>query len=401
MEKVLVFEVTSHSISVMVGLLNKKQTAITFSYSREYSNLYRDGQFINKDFVVNELKDIYKKALTEAFNNGRNDANNVIVTIPASTLSCHTDREKYSVVSTDRVYREIDLKHFRGSIRNKIADPTVHVMDFDFRNVVDSEGNPFDLFTFEKITSSISADYNYYTISKDEFLQVKELFDKAAINVKTYVLSKIALIKYLTSLKNYPDDFVLIDIQQNRTELCSVCSGLASYSLNVNFGLKDLFERIHDKYMISLENVRKLVFNFGLDTRTYLYPVIIFNGENEKGDKVKIYQADFNTVVSEFFNDLIGMVKENTTNLLQASNLPHTNMPFLFIGNLLNIPGFISGLQKNKSQILFYKSNNPCALKQSEASLLAVIAQSERYLYLTDIENKNESAQFRTITRGD
>ena len=399
MNKTSIFEITSHSIAVMVGYLLEGKPIILFNYIEEYNSLTKDGKFINEDFVANELRRIYKLANEQC--NGIN-SKNIYVVFPNETLKSYQESSVTNVVSNDSKVIEIDIRNIYSMARNRNVSPNVAIIDVVADQFIDDKENILKTIELGYLTKTIRMDYHYYTVMSSTLDAYQKIMNKADIYVKKYVVSSIALATYFAKSASFPSRYIMIQSYQNMTNLSYVANGDIIYSSSMKTSLDDLFNQIATTYDIDIQYARSLVYKYGIDLRKYNFEVSLYSKENKDGKVTKLLQKDLNKMIASFLTNLVSMFSSETTKILQLVSDPVADLiQYVIIGDVLKISGFKDGLDPAfKKQILFYSSNNPCALSQDYASMLATLANSEEYNKLVEIETKNVNL-IKNITRGE
>lgn len=399
MNKITVFEITSHTISIMVGSVIEGKPAIVFNYSVEYSLLVKDGKFINKEFLVNEIIKIFGIASSKVSDLS---TKGIFVSFPNDSLSVHLDSSSVAVCSSDGTYTEQDIRNIYNSIKNKSVASNAFILDISCISLRDDRNIDFKPTDYGHPTRTVTMNYSYNTVDSDDIKVYNDIFKAAKLSVKKFVVSSLSLVRYFDGLKQYPEKYVLIQSYQNRTVLSSVKNGFVLYSSSILTCIDNLYNSIVQKYDIEYEDARNVVLKFGRDLRKYNYPVYVYNKTDADGKTVKISQKDLNEMIASFLKVFIQSISVESTKILQLSKESGLNYIYIFQGDILNISGFADSFDPSfRKSILFYKSNNPCAMNQDDACMLSIIANSGYYSYQADIENRVEVPISKSITRGE
>ena len=390
MNECVVYQINSNSISVMAGFFDENKSAITFSYSKEYSNLFAEnGSFLNKKFVIDELKSLNEMVHK---NVNINDQDSITIgTIHFNSLHIILGNYEFPTINSGRTYTSSDLKRVRKELVNKLTDPTISILDVELFNAKDDMGNDFDVYkNFGARVNKISCNFLYYTVTNDELAVYKDVFNQAGLTNTVFIPAKVAVSNYLKNSRNISSNFVLIQTLYTRTEFGLVVNGHMIDSTFEKFGLIDLYQEFISKFNLKLEDIKHLAFDYGIDVRNYEFPVNVFKGQNRDGVEVTISQKELNEIIRNFGNSFSLKLNQKTRSLLQSNNLPDTKFLYMICGSIADVPGFVDGFTKDKT-IKFYSSKNCAAQRQNHLDLLAAFENAKYYRDMSVID-KDESA---------
>lgn len=387
MNKIAVFEITSNSLSLMVGGIFNDLPLIIYTSRNEYSSLIRNGVFVNKQFLESEIKTMFDDANKKISNISKD----IYVVLPNDTIGCYYCSNKSLLVrnSEEKTFSRDDLRYIFDNIKETTISPSSNIVNYEIEHVLDDNKQNFSYKDFNYKTTNVLFSYYYYTMATTDYKDIISVFVEAGLSIKRCVISTVALASYFKRINKYPQKYILIQSYVDRTSLALIDNGFTTQCQNLNIAIEEIYNKICEKFAITYIEARALVLKYGIDLRKYNYNVIIFDKNNINNVRTKITQKDLNKILVEFFNHLVQGFSVESKKILQLGNESGDNITYVIIGSILNIAGFKEGYQgSSKQKILFYESNNICALKQEQATQLAIIANSDDYEFLSKVEAK-------------
>lgn len=397
MSKVCVFQLTPFSINVLIGDCNKNKAVIYYKFSQEYVDIFEDGKYVNEQYIVSEIVNIYANASKKIRN--LKDYKNIAIFSDRDLV--YDSKEVTSIDASIEGISDMNFLNLLSMAKKEIRlSPSSTLLTILPNYYKNDEDKKFLSLDECGISNSFTMNYRYCTCDSNSYDKLFSLFARANISISLFIPSNVAVALYFSKRNDKLKSYVLIESNEGDTIL-SLCdfTGKVYSAVYLSIGVSELYQNIANTFNISYVEARKLVLTYGLDLRQYNFSIKLLN-KQENDQQIVIKQDDLNKYIIEFFKKY---VKEIQSGVDELNSISSTNIKpvFFFTGEINNIYGFMESYKNSGDSVQFYRSNCMCCLEQKFLPLLAVIDQSNYLMEISDKMNFTSRANTQNLMRGE
>lgn len=373
----IALEISHKYIKVASGFVQDDKVFLQFAKKIPINHLIENGVIKEKNALINELSRINPIVDQEFLVNQL--INNVSLILPPYGLEVYQTHQMTSVISSEKVINELDIKNIYSIIRNKKLPVDNELIDIIPEAFSIDNGNMYAQAPIGKTSSAITAYTKVYTVPKRINQEYSEILKGANIQINRKIVSSFASSELLATYSDTPSNYFLIDIGSASTSVSLIGKKTLLASRSFSWGGDNITDRIVSSFNINEMEAEKIKILFGLDKRQlkFKYPVCDF--ETEEGKNIHFVE-ELNTIIEieleEFYKMLMVAIEE----LAKAYNVTdYLSMPIYLIGGGSKLNGLIPYLL-NKEQFTNIMAVSPKSIGGRDPSLFALIGA----IYITN-----------------
>lgn len=369
-KNVTALEISHRYIKVAFGYTQDGQVFINFAKKYPIYQLIENGAIKEKSELIKELSKINPVVNAEYQINKL--INNVNFILPPYGLEVYRTKQITSVISSERIIEDLDIKNIYSIIRNKklpVENVLIDIIPEFFK--IDS-GEKFARAPIKKISSAIEASVKVYTLPRRIDEDYSAIIKANNIQIDRRIASSFAASELINSYSGIPNNFFLVDIGASSTSVSLIGNHDLFATRCFAWGGDNITDKIVSNFNINEVEAENMKIFFGLDKRkiNFEYPVSKFeNGEVDYSHGIK----DLNSLIEselENFNSMLQVCLEKIAELYQIDN--YSSFPIIMIGGGSKLRGLLNYL-KEKNPRQTFQTLIPKTIGARDPSLFSLL----------------------------
>ena len=369
-KNVTALEISHRFIKVAFGYVQDGQAFVTFVKKYPTSQLIENGMVKEKAELVKELSKI--NPVVDADYQINKLINNVNFVLPPYGLEVYRTKQITSVISSERVIEEIDIRNIYSIIRNKKLPVENVLIDIIPESFKIDNGEKYVRAPIKKVSSAIEASVKVYTLPKRVDDEYSSLLRSNNIQIDRRIASSFAASELISSYSNTPKNYFLVDIGASSTSVSLIGNRDLFATRSFAWGGDNITDKIVSNFNINDSEAERIKIFFGLDKRkmNFEYPVSkIDTVDGPLSHSV----TELNSLIEselENFNNMLQVCLEKIAEVYQISNI--NNIPLILIGGASQLKGLNEYLKaKNPNQS--FTNMIPNTIGARDASLFSIL----------------------------
>lgn len=366
----IALEISHKYIKVVFGTVHEGQVLVDLVKKFPISHLMENGMIKEKDILIKELSKI--NPVMDYDYQVSNLINNVSLILPPYGLEVYRNKQLISVISSERIINELDIKNIYSIIRNKklpVDNILIDIIPDVFK--IDS-GEKFAQAPIGKVSSAIEATVKVHTLPKRIDDEYSDILRKANILIDRKVVSTFAASELLRSYKETPKNYFLIDVGAQSTTVSLIGEGQLFATRSFSHGGDNITDKLVSSFNISEAEAEKIKIFYGLDKRKMRFDYPVCQIETEEGT-ISHNVNELNEIIEgelEEFYKTLSVVIDQIASMYQIENV--SNFPLLLIGGGSKLKGFVEFL-KGKNRFDSVAAVAPKVIGARDPSLFATL----------------------------
>lgn len=380
-------DIGSTSIKLVVGEMIKNKLNI-LAFSETYSTGIYKNRILNKEIVINSLKDVFKSCEEKlGFK-----IKKCIVTVPACSAEFTIGEGIINVENEDYVISGHDItKVLQKSVYGVVQDnmelvtaiPTAFRLDNDVVTL-----DPRNMISKKLAVKSV-----IITAYKKDIYPILECLEVIGIDVVDIAFDSLG--DYFSFRTKETDQLVgaVVNIGSSKTTVSIFNRGILTNTSLIDLGARNIDNDIAYIYKLDKDKAKELKEKFALANPKLASLSEVIKITNKEQEEVTINQIELSEIVASRLNEILNMVKKQI-NILTKKEISY----IIFTGGITEMPDFNLtlesiygkkvtlgkinelGVRNNKFSsavglIKWYNSNQ--VLKNRDYSILSIEEQEE------------------------
>lgn len=368
--KTIALEISHKFIKVAAGFVQDDKVYLDFTKKIPINHLLENGAIKEKDTLIRELSRMNPIVDQEYLINLL--VNNVSLILPPYGLEVYQTHQMTSVISSEKIINELDIRNIYSIIRNKKLPVDNDLIDIIPEAFSIDNGNMYAQAPIGKTSSAITAYTKVYTVPKRINQEYSDVVKGANIQVNRKIVSSFAASELLSTYSDTPANYFLVDIGSASTSVSLIGNKTLLASRSFPWGGDNITDRIVSSFNINEVEAEKIKIMFGLDKRQLKFKYAVCTFESEAGSS-EHYVEELNQIIetelAEFYKKLLIAIEE----LARAYSInDYQTLPLLLIGGGSKLKGIIPYLV-SKNEFNTIEALSPRSIGGRDPSLFALL----------------------------
>lgn len=343
MEKpVAAIEFGSKKLKLVVGYELNGQVYIIYSLTKPYGHMIEDGKILDETRVSQSIKEI--KSFTDPSAQLKLSIQEALLALPPFGLQIYTNQHITTVVGQDSVIDNVDIRNVHALIRNgqlPFGNELIDIVPVFYEL---NQGRRFINPPLGEVSSTVRMGAMVHTLPK----RIPEEFDRAIINgglnLKRHMIAPYGASVLLSTYKDVPDNYLLVDIGAMVTTVSLVGEKRLYGSTYFSWGGDRITERIIESFNINEADAEKYKITYGIDNREMNFKAPVCRSEDGEGNEIKHYNDELNQIIKDELNIFVKDLNSSIDELLKTYNLSAKGLPMVLIGGGARLNGLVDFL---------------------------------------------------------
>ena len=382
---VTVIEISHRFIKILIGKYFNGKVIVDYVRKIPINQIVENGAI--KDKMT--LLDIIAK------NNPLNDEvyhinellDNIVLVLPPYGLEIYETSQLTTVASPEKIVSYQDIRTLFSIISNKKLPVDNELIDIIPEFYMTDNKEKHHLPPVGKQSRDIALYCSVYTLPKRINADYSSVITSSGIKISHKMVSTYAIKELLSTYKDLPKEYFLVDIGASSTTVSIVGANRLLATRSFAFGGDHITERIIESFNINeseAENIKKL-YGYDLRKMEFAYPIV----KNNAGKT--FYREDLNRIIVSALDNFVSSFEtssEKLATLYKATN--YKDLPIYIVGGASKLHGLLDYLKPKmgKENIYLLTPNNIGARDPSLfACLGAVVVHSNHPGMLEEVNN--------------
>lgn len=330
-------EISSTAIKLVVGYECEQELIVIHASKKNLDeNIIVDNVINDADVVCKTIKELITE--TEATLN--TTINDVSLVLPSRGLDIFKNVGSTNVVSLNKTIAEIDIRNAMtmllrfeyGDANNEIE--VIDVIPITYK--LDQERS-FSNPPLNETSASLELTAFIHTMPRYIKETYEGLVERVGIKVSNILVGSYGISQLLTTYRNMPKKYILIDVG-GKTTIATIISGGKPYkSIYFDKGGENLTQELMYRLGITYKNADELKCKYGMDNFVCEYAPIVCH--SEQNPEVKFTIKDLRLIIEDF---LVNYVKDINRALktMVGDSAELEQWPLVFVGGGTALIGF-------------------------------------------------------------
>ncbi len=330
---VAAIEVSNKAIKLVVGYELNGKIDVLYALVKNLGDIRADNEFVDLNSTASSLE-----ALKHIEDNNVRLLINVteaLVALPPQGLLVYTTNQYTTVVSENSKVGNVDIQNIYSLIQKSHLPTNTNndLVDIISDKFILDQQRTFINPPIGETTSGLYLSAYVHTIPHHTYSDYKELFQKADLKVKRFVVAPFATAELLSTYPDTPKDYILVDIGARQTSVSLIGNGVFHSSHVFDGGGDNITRKIQIEFNIPESEAESLKVSYGLENRNLNFKAPVATYKNENGQEVKHYADELNNIVRHEVDDFAGKLNSAISNLLKSANFAgNVELPLILVG---------------------------------------------------------------------
>ena len=360
-----VIEISHKFIKVLIGSVHNGQVIAHYVNKTPIHHLLESGVIVDKESLLAAFQKI--NPIHDEQYNIHELINEAILILPPYGLEVYATTQITSVISRERIISQQDIVNLYSIVSNKKLPVDNELIDIIPEIYTIDSGEKYAMAPIGKSSRAINAQIKVHTLPRKINFDYSEILRRAGINISHKVVSSFASTELLSSYKETPKDYFLIDIGGNTTSVSLIGNGQMVATRSNAWGGDSITERIMQSFNINEKEAEHIKTLYGIDNRkmNFLYPI------TKSANGKEHYREELNNIIYESLDTFISSTQIAMDQLKELYKV-NKDIPILVIGGTSKLKGLISYLKTklNKENIT---AVSPKTIGVRDPSMLACL----------------------------
>lgn len=366
----IALEISHKYIKLAFGFVQDGHVYVNLVKKFPISHLLGNGMIVEKDELIRELSRInpvqdYEYQINQLINN-------VSLVLPPYGLEVYRTKQLTSVISSERIINELDIRNIYSIIRNKklpVDNALIDIIPDSFK--IDN-GEKYLRAPIGKVSSAIEATVKVHTLPQRINEEYSFVLRQSNITIDRRVVSSFASSELLSSYPETPKSYFLIDVGAMSTSVSLIGEKELFATRSFSRGGDNITDRIVSSFNISEAEAEKIKVLYGLDKRPMRFDYPVSTVEVEEG-KIIHTVNELNSIIEDELNEFYKSLSVVLDQLCELYKVPDAKaLPILLIGGASKLHGLVEFL-KAKTGNENIKNVSPNSIGARDPSLFAIL----------------------------
>ena len=393
-DTVVALEISHKYLKIVVGAVKDNAVVVEYAHKSPLFHPLENGVIKDHLAIVKELSKI--NPINDEKLHFSQLIDNAIVVLPPFGLEIYETNQYTSVISSEKIVGDIDIKNIYSIIRNKKLPVDNQLIDIIPDSFMLDNGNRYAQAPIGKESSAITVYAKVHTLPKRINDEHTNCLVHANIAVKRRVVAPFAVSELLATYNDVPKTYFLVDIGANSTSISLVDNNQLFASRSFPWGGDNITNAIITSFNISEKEAEDIKILYGLDYREMKFAYPIAKSLTPEGER-EYYVSDLNKLIEKELANFTNMLNVSLEQISNAYNIEGSNsMPLIVIGGGSQLKG-LKPYFENRFTTHETKFLKPKSIGASDPSLFGVLGSilvNKKYPL-----NKSEVATHVSVTR--
>ena len=372
-------ELSSSGVKLLVGYcLNGVPYCIYRSF-KPLPGAFHDGCIYDVETYAEALK---------GFRNIRDDSalvsidiSEVCMVLPCTGLKIYENEKTTGTTATNNEIAKLDISNVVSLVRKQALPAGNAIVDIVPDEFILDNGERYINPPFGKRSESITMKAKIHALPQNIVDLYKGLVQHAEFRIRSESVSTYCLAEWIKTMQDMPSSYLLLDMGAKTTSISLIGNGAPYDSQSFFFGGDDLTELIAEGLGLSGEAAEVLKRNYGYDERKLSYDPTFDKFAGPGFETCTYRQEDLNRIISTYFEQFGGMMRNAVNALLGKYGNRHDSLPLVITGGasrLNGAMGFIKNMFAGR-EIYQAKSSTIGCLDDGYGALLGLLVASSQY----------------------
>ena len=333
-------ELGSKKLKLVVGYEIDGQVYVLYTLTKPYGYAIEAGNFNDAKKVSETIASI--REFTDPSAKLRLNITDVLLSIPPYGLGIYQTRQVTTVVTEDSKISNLDIKNIYALIRNSaypLNDKTL--VDVVPESFTLDHGRIFARPPMGESSSTLTVSAKVQTLPKVLVDNYQTVLMNGGMISRRNVISSLAATELISSYKDLPSSYILVDIGSNITTVSFIGNGALYGSTHFNWGGDHITERIIEKFNINESDAEKYKIMYGIDYREMNFKAPICTTEDGLGNEVKHYNDELNTIIKGELDIFVENLNNAIDGIVSQHDRSYRSFPMLLIGGGAELNGLV------------------------------------------------------------
>ena len=333
-------ELGSKKLKLVVGYEIDGQVYVLYTLTKPYGHAIEAGNFNDANKVSETIASV--REFTDPSAKLRLNISDVLLSIPPYGLGIYQTRQVTTVVTEDSKISNLDIKNIYALIRNSaypLNDKTL--VDVVPESFTLDHGRIFARPPMGESSSTLTVSAKVQTLPKVLVDNYQTVLINGGMISRRNVVSSLAATELISSYKDLPSSYILVDIGSNVTTVSFIGNSALYGSTYFNWGGDNITERIIEKFNINESDAEKYKIMYGIDYRQMNFKDPICTTEDGLGNEVKHYNDELNTIIKGELDIFLENLNNAVNDIVSQHDKSYRSFPMLLVGGGAELNGLV------------------------------------------------------------
>ena len=292
-------ELGSKKLKLVVGYEIDGQVYVLYTLTKPYGHCIDAGNFLDPKKVSETIASI--REFTDPSAKLRLNISDVLLSLPPYGLGVYQTRQVTTVVTEDSKISNLDIKNIYALIRNSaypLNDKAL--VDVVPESFTLDQGRIFARPPMGESSSTLTVSAKVQTLPAVLVDNYQTALVNGGMISRRNVISSLAATELISSYKELPPSYILVDIGSDITTVSFIGNGALYGSTYFKWGGDNITERIIERFNINEADAEKYKIMYGIDYREMNFKAPICTTEDGTGHEVHHYNDELNEIIDIF-----------------------------------------------------------------------------------------------------
>ena len=375
MKQYAVIEITNTVARLVVGNVLDGKPVIIYSTERPVEGLVTRGEIADFNGLAAVLANM-RKISDEALKL-RLTISEASIIVPPSGLEIFQTDKTTNVVSPTSIIESIDIQNVLSLVQKERVTSGSEIVDIVPDIFILEQNTTFVEPPIGQKSNTLSLKAKVHSLPSRVIDDYRSVVESAGIHVRRIMVSSYAVMEYLKSTKEYPSNYIIVDMGAGSTTL-SLVGGDSLFTSNIMLlGGNDLALQIADEFDIDPLKATELQELYGISNRELsIDPEVVSGISNHT-------ISELNTVIEDFFRDFyFKQLDVALATLLEGYSERVLRLPIVVTGGFSKLKGVQKLLEekfKDNESVKFVSPHVLGARHPKYTASLGALIISTRY----------------------
>ncbi|MFA6942511.1 MAG: hypothetical protein WCQ71_01495 [Bacilli bacterium] len=391
---IVAIEISHRAVKLVVGYVLDNQPVVLHTGFQLIPNALRSGEIVDAPLVSEAIKSLVA-AIPSNILLKPEDA---ILALPSIGLQVFQAERSSTVVSPVGKVEQIDVKNVINIIRKDANVDNATVVSIVPELYVLEKGQEFARAPIGMDSASLSITAKIHILPTHICDCYSDVVNGSGIKVRKAFAETYALSKLYANYHNLPDQYLLIDMGEEKTTASLIAGGKLFASTYVMKGGKNLASLVAERLGLSLKDAQRIIENYGRDKTVCSLKAKIASTSAFDQVARAIYLNDLSDVIDQWLVAYYGDINRTIRQLVNEQNNSRINeYPLVFTGGMIHINGLQAAFNQQYSdrQIIFKQPETFGARNGGMSVVLGLLSAYDHYTS----EIGDEKTRVASVTR--
>ena len=341
MEKsVAVLEISSSCVKIVIGYELEGKPQIIYTLVKPTHQIVDNGRFVDVPTLQTILRGLTKISDVSAKLNIK--ISEVVLLLPPFGLEIFTTNQITTVVGEESKVSNVDIRNVYNLIRKGQIPPNHALVDIIPDKFELDDGRTYLNPPLGEPSNALIINAKLHTLPKVIVQNYEGITEDSGLAIKRSFISSFAANELISSNKENPQDYILVDIGSHITTVNAIGGKQLISSRYFNWGGHKITSKIATAFNISENEAEKIKITYGLDCKHTDFPVTICITDDGNGHETKHLASELAEIVKSELISFVNQLNMVINNLFQGFDLNSIRqLPIILTGGGSNLNGLV------------------------------------------------------------